>query len=78
MASKTTPGTMNGAGRRKLASWIESFVDYASNLESAPIYRRWAAITICPLCAGAEGLASDLRPSLSKPLHFPRRSSRSG
>jgi Protein of unknown function (DUF3987) len=37
---------MNGAGRRKCTSWIESFVDYASNLESAPIYRKWAAISI--------------------------------
>jgi hypothetical protein len=34
----------NGAGRRKLGSWIESFVDHASNLESAPIFRKWAAI----------------------------------
>ena len=44
MASKTTPGTTNGSGRRKLGSWIESFVDHASNLESAPIFRKWAAI----------------------------------
>jgi len=44
MASKTTPGTMNGSGKRKLGSWIESFVDHASNLESAPIFRKWAAI----------------------------------
>ena len=29
-----------------MASWIESYVDYASNLESAPIFRRWAAIGI--------------------------------
>lgn len=35
---------MNGSGRRKLESWIESFVDHASNLESAPIFRKWAAI----------------------------------
>lgn len=36
---------MNGSGRRKLTSWIDSFVDHAKNLESAEIYRRWAAIT---------------------------------
>ena len=28
-----------------MESWIGAFVDHASNLESAPIYRRWAAIT---------------------------------
>lgn len=36
---------MNGSGRRKCQSWIESFVKYTDNLESAPIFRRWAAIT---------------------------------
>jgi hypothetical protein len=36
---------MNGSGARKCPSWIGSFVEHASNLESAPIYRRWAAIT---------------------------------
>ena len=35
---------MNGSGRRRCPSWIESFVEHASNLESAPIFRRWAAI----------------------------------
>jgi hypothetical protein len=35
----------NGAGQRKCTSWIESFVSHAENLESALIYRRWAAIT---------------------------------
>lgn len=35
---------MNGAGRRKCPSWIESFVEHAANLESATIFRRWAAI----------------------------------
>lgn len=39
-------GTINGAGRRKCTSWIESFVEHASNLESAPIFRKWAAIGI--------------------------------
>jgi len=35
---------MNGAVRRKLESWIGAFVDHASNLESAPLFRKWAAI----------------------------------
>lgn len=39
-------GHLNGAGKRKLESWIESFIEHASNLESAPIFRRWAAIGV--------------------------------
>lgn len=37
---------LNGAGRRKLDSWIESFVEYGEeiNLESAKLYRKWSAI----------------------------------
>src|SRR5229473_1704407 len=46
MASKHTSPAINGAGRRKLASWIESFVDYTSNLEAAPIFRKWSAISV--------------------------------
>lgn len=34
----------NGAGARKCTSWIEAFVEHAANLESAPIFRKWAAI----------------------------------
>lgn len=44
MASKTTSPMINGPGRRKLDSWIESFVEHTSGLESAEIYRRWSAI----------------------------------
>lgn len=36
---------INGAGKRKSNSWIESFVNYTSNLEAAEIFRKWAAIT---------------------------------
>jgi Protein of unknown function (DUF3987) len=36
---------MNGNASRKCRSWIESFVDYTENLESATIFRKWAAIT---------------------------------
>lgn len=35
---------MNGAGRRKCPSWIGAFVEHAANLESAEIFRKWAAI----------------------------------
>lgn len=34
----------NGSGTRKCESWINSFVEHAANLESAPIFRKWAAI----------------------------------
>lgn len=37
---------LNGMGRRKCESWIEAFIEYAANLESAPIFRKWAAISI--------------------------------
>lgn len=35
----------NGAGKRKLNGWIESFLAYTSNIEAAPIWRKWAAIS---------------------------------
>ena len=44
MDSKTTKAAMNGSGSRKCQSWIERFVDYASDRESAPIFRLWAGI----------------------------------
>lgn len=37
---------INGKGARRCQSWIDQFVDYAEGLESAPIFRRWAAIGI--------------------------------
>ena len=45
MALKPTRLGTNGAGLRKSRSWIESFIDHTSNLESAPLFRKWAAIT---------------------------------
>lgn len=36
----------NGSGLRKCQSWIESFTEYSSNLESAAIFRKWAAINV--------------------------------
>lgn len=42
--STSSTGGLNGANKRKTESWIEAFVEYTSNLESAPIFRRWAAI----------------------------------
>lgn len=37
---------LNGSGKRKCDSWIQSFIDYTDNLESDPIFRKWAAITV--------------------------------
>lgn len=36
----------NGSGRRQLGSWIERFIAYTDNLESAEIFRRWTAISV--------------------------------
>lgn len=36
----------NGHANRKLGSWIEAFIAFTDNLESAPVYRQWTAITI--------------------------------
>src|SRR5947207_2880446 len=44
MALNHTNPAMNGSGRRLCQSWIDSFVNHTANLESAPIWRRWAAI----------------------------------
>lgn len=35
----------NGHAKRKLKSWIDTFVEQTSNLDSPPIFRQWAAIT---------------------------------
>jgi len=37
---------INGPGNRRLISWIESFIEHTTNLESAEIYRKWSAITM--------------------------------
>ena len=46
MALKPTNPAINGAGRRKLPSWIDEFISFTDNLESAPIFRKWTAITV--------------------------------
>ncbi len=43
MSSMKNPA-LNGVGKRLCESWIETFVEYTGNLESAPIWRRWSAI----------------------------------
>jgi len=43
--SKTTNPATNGSGARQCISWIDQFVEHTDNLESAPIWRKWAAIT---------------------------------
>lgn len=45
MGSKATNPAINGSGRRKCDSWIEAFVKYTDNIESAEVFRRWTAIT---------------------------------
>lgn len=37
--------SINGSGPRKCTSWIESFVEWTSNLESTPVWCRWSAIS---------------------------------
>jgi hypothetical protein len=43
--SNHIPPPTNGDARRRCRSWIESFVEYTDNLESAIVFRKWAAIT---------------------------------
>lgn len=45
MVSYNGKAKTNGKGHRKCQSWIESFVEYTGNLESAEEFRTWAAIT---------------------------------
>jgi hypothetical protein len=45
MALKPTRLGTNGSGARKCLSWIDSFIAYTDNLESAPLFRKWTAIT---------------------------------
>jgi hypothetical protein len=42
--SKTTKGLKSANGKRKLDSWIESFVEHTDNLESPQLFRKWAGI----------------------------------
>lgn len=35
----------NGHAKRLTSSWIDTFIDYTSNLNSAEIFRRWTAIS---------------------------------
>ena len=49
----STAGTLDaktGRGKRRLASWIESFVNNTENLHSPEIFRKWAAITTIAAC----------------------------
>lgn len=40
MSAKT-----NGSGSRKCISWIDEFVKHTDNIESSPLFRKWAAIS---------------------------------
>lgn len=37
---------VNGSGKRRLASWIDKFIDQTSNLGSPELFRKWVAISI--------------------------------
>jgi hypothetical protein len=46
MASRRTSPAINGSGRRKLASWIDTFIEHTGRFLPTPeIFRRWAAIS---------------------------------
>lgn len=64
MASRPTSPMINGPGKRACESWIESFVEHTENLESAPIFRRWSAITMI-----AATLEQKVWVNLSTPLY---------
>lgn len=44
MVLKPTSPAINGSGQRKLASWIDRFVEYTDNLEAPVLFRKWTAI----------------------------------
>jgi hypothetical protein len=44
--SRATNPMINGAGRRRCKSWVESFIEYTANLESPELWRKWSAITM--------------------------------
>ena len=46
MASRNISPAINGPGVRKCQSWVDSFVEYTSNIESSPLFRKWSAITM--------------------------------
>lgn len=46
MDSSNTLDTIRGVVPRKLASWIESFVEQTANEDSPLLYRRWTAISM--------------------------------
>lgn len=37
---------LNGSGARQCESWVQAFVKHTDNLEAAPVFRQWAAITM--------------------------------
>lgn len=45
MALKNGSGTTNGSGARKCISWTDEFVRHTDNIESGPLFRKWAAIS---------------------------------
>src|SRR5262245_25293641 len=43
---KNISPAINGPGRRRCQSWIESFVSHTDNLEAPAIWRKWSAIAM--------------------------------
>lgn len=37
---------LNGSGKRSCVSWIDEYIAYTNNIESAPLFRKWAAIGV--------------------------------
>lgn len=46
MVLKNGQAPTNGSGARKLTSWIDEFIKYTDNIESSPLFRKWAAISV--------------------------------
>jgi hypothetical protein len=64
MALKATGPAINGPGQRACESWIDRFIEYTEGLESAVIFRRWAAIAMI-----AATLEQKVWVNLSTPLY---------
>src|SRR5215813_6718743 len=45
MASKSMLPAIKDVEKRKCQSWIKRFVEWTSDTEAAPIFRKWSAIT---------------------------------
>ena len=72
MMNKETPTAFGnimdrttGVADRKLASWIESFIEATENLDAPLIYRRWYSDLGIGRDSDAEGVGEDIVESVS-------------